>query len=108
MMWIVKGSVDIHAYMQCMQGVRLSLCADLALSEERDGGKIVKKKRGDDASMERRRYISLQNNKRDKKGSVDIHAYMQCMQGVRLSLCADLALSEHLLSLDKREMEGKS
>jgi hypothetical protein len=33
MMWIVKGSVDIHAYMQCMQGVRLSLCADLALSE---------------------------------------------------------------------------
>jgi hypothetical protein len=49
MMWIVKDSVDIHAYMQCTQGMRL---------------KIVKKKRGDDASMERRRYV--RNNKRDK------------------------------------------
>lgn len=28
MMWIVKDSVDIHAYMQCTQGMRLSPCAD--------------------------------------------------------------------------------
>ena len=49
-----------------------------ATRQERDGGKIVKKKRGDDASMERRRYISLQNNKRDK-----------------LSKCSERAKSAH-------------
>jgi hypothetical protein len=59
--------------------------------QERDGGKIVKQKRGDDASMERSRYISRRRDKRDELGKCSkssvctqrqthtIHALHVCM-----------------------------